>query len=125
MGRKTWDSIPPKFRPLPNRQNIVLSNQRDLKLGEGVEVVDDFGAALAAAQGCFRCFVVGGATLYEMALNDYDCGDVHLTTIDRAFDCDVFFPPLPERFKLAETSEPITENGIRYRFERWEPEPSE
>lgn len=63
MGRRTWDSLPERFRPLPDRRNVVLT--RDLRFtAPGAEVVHDVVAALALADGA-PTWVVGGTQVYE------------------------------------------------------------
>ena len=66
MGRKTWDSLPAKFRPLPNRLNIVVTRNRDYR-AEGATVVGSLDAAIHASQ-TLTPFVIGGAELYAHAL---------------------------------------------------------
>jgi len=89
MGRKTWDSIPERFRPLVERRNIVLSRQRGLAL-PGAEVFDSLDAALRACADEDEVFVIGGAQIYEQALERAD--SLELTLIDAAFEADAFFP---------------------------------
>ncbi|WP_431052800.1 dihydrofolate reductase [Roseateles sp. L2-2] len=89
MGRKTWDSIPAKFRPLVQRRNLVLSRQPGLKL-EGAEVFATLDEALAACAPDEAVFVMGGAQVYELTLPRADA--LELTEIDAAFDADAFFP---------------------------------
>ena len=67
MGRKTWDSLPARFRPLPGRRNIVVSRNAALRL-EGAEVALSLEAALALAAAVPKVFVIGGAQLYALAL---------------------------------------------------------
>lgn len=86
MGRKTYDSI---GRPLPNRQNIVLT--REDKAIDGVDVVHSLEAAYGAATS-EKVFILGGAQIYEQALKDTD--QVFATEIDTISDGDVFFPTL-------------------------------
>ncbi|MDH5539216.1 MAG: dihydrofolate reductase [Rhizobacter sp.] len=96
MGRKTWDSLPAKFRPLPGRRNLVLSRQAGLKL-EGAEVFATLEGAFVAASDADQVFIIGGAQLYAEALPHAD--RLALTEIDADFDGDTFFPPWPrERF---------------------------
>lgn len=91
MGRKTWESLP--RRPLPGRQNIVVSRQRDYD-APGARVVPDFESALWAAAAVEEIFVIGGAELYRIALASADRlyvteiharpqGDVVMPVIDR------------------------------------------
>jgi dihydrofolate reductase len=96
MGRKTWDSVPPKFKPLPGRTNIVITRQQGWE-EPGAIAVNDLDAALdrARAEGAGnvhnpRVFVIGGAQLYAQALPRAD--ELMLTEIDREFDGDAHFP---------------------------------
>ena len=100
MGRKTWDSLPPRFRPLPGRRNIVVT--RNPKWGaEGAEAVPSLDAALALASEAPRAFVIGGGELYRLALPIAD--ELVLTEIDRTFDGDTWFPKW-DAAQFAETS---------------------
>ena len=93
MGRKTWESIPAKFRPLPGRTNIVLTRQPGWR-AEGALVAPSLDAALALAREAEgRTFVIGGAELYALALPA--AGELLLTEIDRDFDGDARFPAWP------------------------------
>jgi dihydrofolate reductase len=89
MGRKTWDSLPERFRPLPGRRNIVVSRNTAFE-AKGAEVVASLDAALALAAGAPRVFVVGGAQLYALALPR--AHELVLTEVDAEFEADVFFP---------------------------------
>lgn len=84
MGRKTYESI---GRPLPNRRNLVLSRDRNLKI-EGCEVVHDFYEVLEKE---VDLFVIGGEQLYEIALPL--CKELHLTVVNtRTKGATAFFP---------------------------------
>ena len=100
MGRKTWDSLPAKFRPLQGRRNIVLSRDGGLKL-DGAEVFASLDDALAATAGAEQVFVVGGAQLYALALPLAD--RLALTEIDADFEGDCHFPDWP-RAQFGEVS---------------------
>lgn len=92
MGRKTWASLPERFRPLPGRHNIVLSRQPGFE-APGASVVRGLDEALALARrdGAPRVFVIGGAQIYCEALPHAD--ELMLTEIDRDFEGDAHFPP--------------------------------
>lgn len=116
MGRKTWESIPPKFRPLKGRLNVVISRAYPDGVGGGggevVTPVDadtepvrvgSLPAALAylearaaAAAGGARVFVIGGAQIYAAALALPEARRLLLTRVRNDFDCDTFFPLQPE-----------------------------
>ncbi len=89
MGRKTWDSLPPRFRPLPGRRNVVVSRNAALSL-EGAEAATSLDAALAQLHGAPRVFVIGGAELYALALPRADT--LMLTEIDADLEGDTHFP---------------------------------
>ena len=89
MGRKTWDSIPQRFRPLPQRRNIVLSRQQGLQLA-GAEVFASLDAAIAACAADGQVFVIGGEQIYRQALPHADV--LELTEIDAEYPADAFFP---------------------------------
>src|SRR6185369_10604295 len=67
MGRKTWESLPPRFRPLPGRRNIVVSRQADYA-APGGEVAGSLENALALASTADTAFVIGGEQIYALAL---------------------------------------------------------
>lgn len=98
MGRKTWDSLPAKFRPLPGRRNLVVTRQSEWATSEaarGAEVVFSLDEALAAVAhtDAPRVFVMGGGELYALALPHAEV--LELTEIDADLDGDVRFPDWP------------------------------
>ncbi|MEO5686305.1 MAG: dihydrofolate reductase [Burkholderiaceae bacterium] len=99
MGRKTWDSIPARFRPLTGRTNIVVTRQPDWH-ADGALVAHGFEQALemalesvAANPHGLRAFVIGGAELYALALPHAD--ELVLTEIERSYEGDARFPAWP------------------------------
>lgn len=96
MGRKTWDSLPPRFRPLPGRRNLVLTRQAGWQ-AEGAERVATLAQALALPSPTGQIYVIGGAQVWAEALPLAD--ELVLTEIDRDFVGTVHFPALdPARF---------------------------
>jgi len=93
MGRKTWDSLPARFRPLPGRRNLVLTRNAAWQ-ADGAEALPTLAAALAATAGAERVFVIGGAELYAAALPLADM--LLLTEIDAEVDGDAHFPPFAD-----------------------------
>ena len=89
MGRKTWDSLPERFRPLPGRRNLVVTRNAAWQAA-GAEAMPSFDAAMAATAGAARVFVIGGAELYAAALPHADT--LLLTEIDADFAGDARFP---------------------------------
>ncbi len=91
MGRVTYESIPPRFRPLPGRTNIVLTRQDSFEAPSCV-VVNSLEEALAAAAGEPELMVIGGAQLYEQLLPQAQ--RLYLTLVDGEFSGDAYFPEL-------------------------------
>jgi dihydrofolate reductase len=89
MGRKTWDSLPERFRPLPGRRNVVITRNADWH-ANGADTVPSLDAALALLAGAPKAFVIGGAEIYALALPLAD--ELVLTEIDAELDGDTFFP---------------------------------
>ncbi|MEP6873046.1 MAG: dihydrofolate reductase [Burkholderiales bacterium] len=89
MGRKTWDSLPARFRPLPGRRNLVITRNAAWR-ADGAEVVASLDAALALLADAPKAFVIGGAEIYVLALPQAD--ELVLTEIDADLDGDTFFP---------------------------------
>jgi dihydrofolate reductase len=114
MGRKTWESLPEAFRPLPGRRNIVLSRQNDLML-LGAEVVDSLPSACALLADVQSAFVIGGADLYLQAMPLAD--RLEITEVDLAPEGDAWFPVIEET-AWQETSGTPNQglSGIGYRF---------
>ena len=104
MGRKTWESIPPKFRPLKERTNVVISSQSREQLGdipEDVVVAQDILSGLDSldklvqdgkALPVGRAVVIGGSSVYEQALELPQTKHILLTKINKIYECDTFFP---------------------------------
>ncbi|MER0438592.1 dihydrofolate reductase [Emticicia sp. W12TSBA100-4] len=111
MGRKTFESI---GRPLPNRNNIVISRQKDLILPEGVLKVNSLEQAIETAKdyaGNEEIFIIGGGNVYEQALKITD--KVYLTQVKTSIEGDAFFPALDtnEWKEIARVSHPKDEKN--------------
>ncbi|EFQ28576.1 dihydrofolate reductase [Colletotrichum graminicola] len=108
MGRKTWESIPPKFRPLKGRLNIVISrshpawdpasapatpdaDEEPVKVGS-LEQALAYLRADGVASRLGRVFVIGGAQIYDATLRAPEARRVLLTKVLAEFECDAFFP---------------------------------
>jgi len=114
MGRKTWDSLPARFRPLPGRRNVVVSRNAGLN-PEGAELAPDLATALARVADAPRAFVIGGAQLYAQALPLAHM--LVLTEIDADLDGDAFFPDWDRSlFERTSNIEAATAAGVPYRF---------
>jgi dihydrofolate reductase len=113
MGRKTWDSLPAKFRPLPGRRNLVVS--RGTNELPGAEVFASLDAALAACGEPEVC-VIGGSEIYALAFPRAD--KLALTEVDATFpDADRHFPAWPRtQFTEASRETRTGANGTRFDF---------
>ena len=96
MGRKTWDSIPSKFKPLPARNNIVLSRSKKSSEWPDVTFITDISQISASTPT--PCFVIGGAECYKIAIETGKVKYIFCTQITELhgnqFACDTFFPPI-------------------------------
>lgn len=125
MGRKTWESIPPLYRPLPGRLNVVLTRCGSFNIAslENVEVCTSIHSALellAEAPYCSsieKVFVIGGGQILREALNAPECHAIHITKIETSIECDTFIPPIDlSLFQLWYSSQPLMENNIQFSF---------
>ncbi|WEL37760.1 dihydrofolate reductase [Encephalitozoon hellem] len=92
MGRKTWDSIPPRFRPLPNRTNIVLSRRPGIST-ENTLFISAFGdIEHLRIPSSSMVFVIGGHDIYSLAIQSGRAHIIFATEISESLECDVFFP---------------------------------
>lgn len=127
MGRKTWESLPAKFRPLPQRFNIILTRNADYRathsVPESVGVASDLASALqlveAKQDAVDQVWVIGGSAVYEEALNHPACNEVHLTSVKGMFECDAFFPSNMKAlgFACVHKSPLQEENSVQFEFQ--------
>jgi len=143
MGRKTWDSLTPAFRPLPGRHNIVVSH-RSQSVDGAYGVIGGLGNLHWAyhcnppksrpAKGTIE-WVIGGGQIYKEALDLGLVDEIYLTRIEGDYGCDVRWPGVPDGWTRVEAA-PFPEHmrgllevenswarsrstGVCYRFERW------
>lgn len=118
MGRKTWESLPANFKPLPERINFVISRQ-NLSLPQGVFLSSSLEEALNQAnkiQNLHHIFVIGGGQIFEAAMKLPNCAALYLTKINRDFACDTFFPADLSGFALSGPPQSGAENNLSYQF---------
>lgn len=114
MGRKTWESLPDSFRPLPGRHNIVVSRDPAYQ-ANGATLAASLADAVRQALDADEVFVIGGAALYREALPLAD--RLYLTEIDQRFDGDVFFPEVsPHDWQEISRQPGLETSGPRYSF---------
>ena len=117
MGRKTWESLPEKFRPLPGRRNIVVTRSAAYA-APGASVAGSLPDAVAAAAGA-EAFVIGGAELYQAALPL--ANRLQLTEIDAEFEGDTWFPARdPHEWRETLRDPQRDETGLGYAFVTYE-----
>ncbi len=123
MGRKTYQSIPPRFRPLDNRLNIVLTRQLQVELPEEVVVSGSLDGALGVCSEIEieTVFVIGGGEVFAEALRQPQCLLLFLTKIHYDFVCDTFLPDYTQDFISCDEQPPMRhcENGIEYEFAKF------
>ncbi|OJI09524.1 MAG: diacylglycerol kinase [Candidatus Vogelbacteria bacterium CG10_big_fil_rev_8_21_14_0_10_49_38] len=107
MGRKTYESLPPRFRPLPDRLNIVLTRST-LWQPDNDEVVAcaSWDEAKHLVDGDEKVFVMGGVEIYALALADPEVKKIHLTVVMVECQGDTFLLPIDRRLWSLEYSEP-------------------
>ncbi len=97
MGRKNFESIPDKYRPLPNRTNIIITRQTNYTAPNCI-IVNSLKDALEIAKqnGDNEPFIIGGGQIYKLALEANLIDKIYLTKVHQAFEGDTFFPKLDE-----------------------------
>lgn len=118
MGRKTWESLPKKFRPLPGRLNLVLSKNEKIDLPSGVLYSESLQSALnrLSSSDIEEVFVIGGGQIFIQAVEHPLCQKLYITHVQGDFNCDVFFPPISRQFFPINASEECCEGGIHFHF---------
>ncbi|KAK6729758.1 hypothetical protein RB195_006670 [Necator americanus] len=128
MGRKCWESIPEKFKPLKKRLNVVISRTLPARREKDLIVSDNFDGIIKElmsgelSEKVEKVWNIGGAEIYKLALESGLVGELLITKIRRDFDADVFLQSLNwYHFKEEESSqsESVIENGIEFSFHRY------
>jgi dihydrofolate reductase len=117
MGRRTWESLPDQFRPLPGRDNVVVTRNPDWS-AQGADRAGSLEDALELVESAPRVFVIGGGEIYAAALPLAD--ELLLTEIDAEIEGDTTFPRWDrDEFEEVERRERVTEGGTRFAFVRY------
>tara|TARA_B100000963_G_scaffold74130_1_gene62255 strand:+ start:135 stop:644 length:510 start_codon:yes stop_codon:yes gene_type:complete len=97
MGRKNYDSIPEKYRPLPNRRNVILTRNSNFK-AKDCDVFNSLDDALGAYEYDSEktIFIIGGGQIYALALAQEVVDEMYITYVDGDYDADTFFPEFDE-----------------------------
>ena len=117
MGRKTWDSI---GRPLPGRQNIVITRQQDFS-ADGCDIAGSVEEALSKAGDAAEVMVIGGSEVYALFLPSAD--RLYLTRVHAEVEGDAFFPAISEtEWRLADEEHHGADerNEFAFSFQRFE-----
>ncbi|CAN8327562.1 unnamed protein product [Cochlearia groenlandica] len=125
MGRKTWESIPTKYKPLSGRLNVVLTRSGGFDIANTENVVTcssidsalDLLGAPPYRLSIERVFVIGGGEILRASLNRPSCEAIHITEIDTSMECDTFIPAVDtSAYQPWCSSFPKCENGIQFSF---------
>jgi dihydrofolate reductase len=117
MGRKTWDSLPPRFRPLPGRTNVVVTRQDNWSQNGALRAQNVRDALFICEQlqpAPQHVWVIGGAQMYEEALPL--ASTAVITEIDAPFEGDAFAPTFGPHWRETAREAHVAANGLRYSF---------
>ena len=113
MGRKTWDSLPERFRPLPGRLNIVLTRRSDWQ-GQGAQRADSIAQAMSLCPPDSDAWVIGGAEIYALALPLASSAVV--TEIDADYAGDAFAPQFAAPWTEVARERQVSGTGLSFSF---------
>ena len=114
MGRKTWDSLPPRFRPLPGRRNIVISRQADY-FAPGAELANSLENGLEIAANADCIFIIGGEQIYRQAMAF--ANRLEITEVDLEPEGDAWFPEIPTvDWEISAKNPPPSQGGTGFSF---------
>ena len=113
MGRKTWDSLPAKFRPLPNRTNVVITRQQGWA-EDGATVATSLPDAFSLCAAAQEVWVIGGAQIYAQA--EPLAQRIELTEVSQNFDGDAFAPVLGAHWIETTRENHVSSNGLSFSF---------
>ena len=123
MGRKNFESIPHKYRPLPHRTNVIVTRQAAYE-AEGCVIVNSIEEGIKKAKEAMDSepFIIGGGEIYRLALENKLVNRIYLTRLQKDFEGDTFFPKLSEDWNLISSEKhKADENHIcDYHFEVYE-----
>ena len=118
MGRKTWESLPPRFRPLPGRRNVVITRQQDWQ-AQGAERAASLQDAIALCADAAEIWVIGGGEIYAQAVPLAQRAVV--TEIERDFDGDTYAPQLGAAWReTARSAHTAAKDGLPFSFVTYE-----
>ena len=113
MGRKTWESLPPRFRPLPGRTNIVVTRQAGWQ-APGASVANSLQGAIAQCGEVVQAWVIGGAQIYAAA--EPLASRIEVTQIAQDFEGDAFAPQLGTQWVVTAHENHVSSGGLGFSF---------
>ncbi len=113
MGRKTWDSLPERFKPLPGRANVVVTRQAGWSAA-GATRAGSLAEAITLCEPAVHAWVIGGAEILREAMPLAQVAEV--TEIDADFEGDVQAPPLPGDWIELARAEHVSASGLPFAF---------
>jgi dihydrofolate reductase len=113
MGRKTWDSLPPRFRPLPGRANIVVTRQSDWA-ETGAQLAFSVTDAIAQCGDAEQVWVIGGAQIYAQA--EPLAQRIEVTEIAQDYEGDAFAPQLGPDWRESAREDLVSSKGLKFSF---------
>ena len=125
MGRNTWGSLPSGYKPLPKRENIVLTTEVDKPQISSENSTPILMPSLKESikyckeSNISQIWIIGGEMVYATALKSVNIDNIYITSVDNDFKCDTFFPDIPSYFHLESKTSWFQENELRYRFEKY------
>ena len=134
MGRKTWESIPEKNKPLKNRINIILTHNKNQEFINSINkynnssnivlIKDNFNDIIELnrmnkVHNTGNIFIIGGSQIYKQALDSGCVEDIIVTEIYNKYICDIYFPKIKDNFKITSVSKFFKSDTNHYRFIRY------
>ena len=116
MGRKTWESLPVKFRPLPDRENRVVTHSLDYG-ALGARTCTSLEKSLSEiGENIEKIFIIGGAEIFKQALGMKIISGIYITKIYKNYLCDTFFPEVGRYAQMAEKIKTANDHGTKIDF---------
>ena len=113
MGRKTWESLPPRFRPLPGRTNVVITRKADWHAA-GAQSAGSLTDALAICKAASDVWIIGGAQIYAQA--EPFASRIEVTQIDKHFEGDALAPTLSSQWQQSLKEDHVSSTGLEFSF---------
>ena len=117
MGRRNFESIPHKYRPLPNRKNIIITRNKNYTAKNCI-IKNNLKDALKEARNSNEdeAFIIGGGEIYKLALQENLVDRIYLTRIHYEFEGDTFFPALSSKWKEINKKDFFKDEKHKYNF---------